>query len=149
MKISCLVRILQKINLKNRCDHIVDCDDGTDEVNCTCKDYLQLELRDLICDDHVDCSDGTDEDDCGTLHSLVSLLCKTFMALWPGNWPDKSWLFCRLGIELCFRNEYRCGRSGTCIPATKRCDGISDCPAKEDEQQCCEYIYYASGGIKE
>ena len=52
--------------MNKRCNNFHDCEDGTDEVNCTCKDYL-LKTRPLsICDGNVDCFDGSDEDNCGT-----------------------------------------------------------------------------------
>lgn len=35
-------RINQKINIDNRCDMYRDCEDGTDELGCTCRDYLKV-----------------------------------------------------------------------------------------------------------
>lgn len=41
MYINCLIfSILQSIHIDHRCDRIIDCEDGTDEKECTCKDYL-------------------------------------------------------------------------------------------------------------
>ncbi|XP_037949020.1 serine protease nudel [Teleopsis dalmanni] len=67
--------IPQVIGLDHQCDRISDCEDGTDEQNCTCKDYLKGSLNILICDGKTDCEDLTDEEDCGT--------CKTDEFLCP------------------------------------------------------------------
>ncbi|XP_014204223.1 vitellogenin receptor [Copidosoma floridanum] len=36
----------------------------------------------------------------------------------------------------CAENEFRCERSKVCIPKNERCNGMSDCPYDEDEQDC-------------
>lgn len=57
-------KIIQTIPIEKRCNNVYDCEDATDEEDCTCKDYLRWEHASAICDGHVDCSDGSDEDDC-------------------------------------------------------------------------------------
>ncbi|XP_018802271.1 PREDICTED: serine protease nudel [Bactrocera latifrons] len=58
-------RIPQIVEFANRCDRVLDCEDGTDEESCTCRDYLKGSLNILICDGKVDCEDFTDEENCG------------------------------------------------------------------------------------
>jgi hypothetical protein len=58
-------KIQQVINIAQRCDRTFDCEDGSDEQNCTCKDHLKGKFAKLICDGHVDCADSTDEIGCG------------------------------------------------------------------------------------
>ncbi|XP_059216727.1 serine protease nudel [Stomoxys calcitrans] len=62
-KFICL-RIPQIIDMSHRCDRFVDCEDGSDEEGCSCRDYLKGQLSVLICDGKPDCEDLTDEDDC-------------------------------------------------------------------------------------
>ena len=41
------------------CDHEMNCDDQSDELNCTCADYLsRFNQKRKICDGLLDCSDG-------------------------------------------------------------------------------------------
>ncbi|XP_043269435.1 serine protease nudel [Venturia canescens] len=58
-------RIMQSLTIDRRCNRIIDCEDGTDEDNCTCKDYLTNFNPKSICNGHVDCDDGSDEENCG------------------------------------------------------------------------------------
>lgn len=57
-------KISQVINKEQRCDRFFDCQDGTDEHNCTCRDHLKGTFAKLICDGHIDCADLTDELNC-------------------------------------------------------------------------------------
>ncbi|XP_075160655.1 serine protease nudel isoform X2 [Haematobia irritans] len=58
------VRMPQIIDMSRRCDRFVDCEDGTDEETCSCRDYLKGQLSILVCDGKPDCEDLTDEDNC-------------------------------------------------------------------------------------
>ncbi|XP_062549399.1 serine protease nudel [Armigeres subalbatus] len=57
-------KIHQSINIAHYCDRIIDCEDGTDEQRCTCRDYLTDKYDFLICDGKTDCLDLTDEENC-------------------------------------------------------------------------------------
>ncbi|XP_076396173.1 serine protease nudel isoform X3 [Megachile rotundata] len=57
-------RLLQSIPINKRCNREADCEDSTDEMNCTCKDYLSNLKPTAICDGYLDCDDKTDEQDC-------------------------------------------------------------------------------------
>lgn len=61
--------MIQTITIDKRCDRRPDCQDGTDEDGCTCRDFLQNSRPAAICDGHLDCDDETDEKDCGTFKS--------------------------------------------------------------------------------
>ncbi|XP_031617390.1 serine protease nudel-like isoform X2 [Contarinia nasturtii] len=56
--------ITQTIDIAMRCDKNADCEDGTDEQNCSCRDILKNDYAHLICDQHVDCLDLSDEKGC-------------------------------------------------------------------------------------
>jgi hypothetical protein len=60
------------VAFKQRCDRVYDCEDGSDEKNCSCRDYLLNSFDNLICNGELDCEDGTDEsgENCGITHEI-------------------------------------------------------------------------------
>ncbi|KAF5286324.1 hypothetical protein FQA39_LY04222 [Lamprigera yunnana] len=63
LKFKCKT-LLQFIDLSKRCDRKSDCEDATDEANCTCVEYLKFNYPTTICDGETDCVDASDEENC-------------------------------------------------------------------------------------
>ncbi|XP_035685060.1 SCO-spondin-like [Branchiostoma floridae] len=88
------------------CDDLEDCDDRTDELNCSCE-WDQFRCDNGLCiPDYLTC-DG--RDDCG-------------------DWSDER-------ACACTRWEYACA-NGRCIRKTQECDDRDDCGDASDELHC-------------
>ena len=98
-----------------------DCQDGSDEANCTKTDSSDTCGDDMLdcgtaprqclplgwkCDGDKDCQNGSDEANCTAVTTC------------------KDW-------------QFRCG-NGHCIFNTWRCDGDNDCADKTDEMNCTD-----------
>ncbi len=49
----------------------------------------------------------------------------------------------------CLASQFRCTTSGFCIPSVQKCDGIVDCPDREDELDCATppppgFLYFSN-----
>jgi hypothetical protein len=147
------------------CDHMVDCSDGNDEIDCndknpslidqagqlcrldefTCNDGNCISMK-WICDGNDDCSDGYDEINCnqaGQLCRLDEFTCNDgnciSMNLICDDNDDCSdgydEINCNQAGQLCRLDEFTCNDS-KCISMNWICDGNDDCSDGYDEINC-------------
>ncbi len=100
-------------------------------LNCSYK-YFQCSdgtciLSHYECDGISDCPDGSDEWECSHVCTFTR-----------GEVPQLFSCFsdCLPSHCVCHDLYYQCGISGTCVPASRLCDGVRDCLEGEDEAVC-------------
>ncbi|XP_070208052.1 G-protein coupled receptor GRL101-like [Littorina saxatilis] len=138
----------QRVPYSLVCDYRHDCQDSSDENFCVfpaCNPTKEFECenkqcvdRTSECDDIPDCVDRTDE-----LCELSSI------RRYKNNPPPRIVHFEKRGVRydkmedpaLCLETgtHFQCAGRGYCLPVFLRCNGVYDCPGKEDEADCRSY----------
>ncbi|KAM5275816.1 low-density lipoprotein receptor-related protein 2-like isoform 3-T4 [Hipposideros larvatus] len=134
------------------CNGRRDCQDGSDEENCSqfcnrpgvfqCLDGSKCIEEKYHCDGVQQCLDGSDEWDCWKPIEDCSLRCDNKTRCIPKSWlcdgnPDCSDKKDEQGCtrEKCSSSEFRC-ENGQCISYSLHCDGNRDCLDHSDEEGC-------------
>jgi low density lipoprotein receptor-related protein 5/6 len=98
------------LTLASKCDDLLDCDDKSDETNCSCPlwHFRCISSGRCVsfghrCDGRNDCSDGSDEKGCVPCGGLETV---------------------------------KCVADRLCIERSRLCDGHRDCSDGQDEQNC-------------
>ena len=143
------------------CDFRSDCPDGSDEAFCVredlpcdgfrCDNGQCVAQHSRRCDKAGDCWDGSDERRCsqtyqrerGQTRRIGAPAIVRFDGM--GNFTQTP----MAAADSCPDTHFRCAGQGYCLPVYVRCNGVYDCPGREDEAGCgrfsCPGFYRCRG----
>ena len=104
--------------------------------------WLQCVKLGARCDGITQCTDSSDEDECAkVINSQVIQLPPPAIVTLDGRGGVKVTavnLSALAGDQaaLCPDTHFRCPEGGYCLPVYVRCNGVYDCPGREDEAGC-------------
>ena len=113
--------------------------------------FDQCFRKDKRCDAQIDCPDESDETSCGdeayddrgleTIEAVQPPALVNFNAL---SFLDSLSVTPMRTAEnysvLCPETHFRCPGDGYCLPVYVICNGVYDCPGREDEAECDSYL---------
>ena len=137
------------------CDNMQHCDDNTDEDFCDSAPCPPSRFRCLsgqciglehLCDSKSDCYDGSDEV-CAEGKQFVTTLPPAILHV---DGKGRPFLRQMNDSDECPLTHFQCTQ-GFCLPIYLRCNGVDDCPNREDEASCESYTcsgFYRCRGSK-
>ncbi|KAL8612178.1 hypothetical protein ACOMHN_018467 [Nucella lapillus] len=154
----------QRVPYSLVCDHRQDCEDNSDERHCFHRPCPRGHVpcgRHKQCDGQKDCVNGDDEGNCVS-HDICGGDRFSFLGDQPPPAPPAVIEFTKgchtmsrlnhthhsLGHAWCPETHYPCPE-GYCLPVFTRCNGVYDCPDRQDEAGCDSYTcpgYYHCRG---
>ncbi|XP_057671957.1 uncharacterized protein LOC130903730 isoform X2 [Diorhabda carinulata] len=141
------------VSIVDRCDSVLDCTDGSDELNCIeegCPNNFQCASKEclkrhLVCDGIFNCHDGSDESNCDSWSCNPNeISCGISNRCIPVSWKCDGRKNCPDGSDeegcthtgSCPAQSFRCTEESSCMPNSWKCDGEVDCLGGEDESSC-------------
>ena len=125
------------------CDHIQHCEDNTDEDFCYFSPCPPSRFRclsgqciglDQLCDLNLDCYDGSDEV-CAAERQFLTTVPPAVLDV---DGTGRPFLRQMNDSDECPVTHFQCSQR-LCLPIYLRCNGVDDCPDREDEALCESY----------
>ncbi|KAK7090150.1 hypothetical protein V1264_009989 [Littorina saxatilis] len=148
---------LRTVHFSLLCDFRHHCLDRSDEIFCRHAPCTRRACRsqqcvhwDEVCDGIAQCADLSDEDGCVRPSVWEAQQSDFVLPAFEISQPSPSIItldghgyFTQVRLETsqpCPHTHFRCGGNvSDCVPVYVRCNGVNDCPGKEDETGCDSY----------